>query len=83
MAGATCPVWVVAGWPGWCRQDFFSMQDGYAWTRWTSQHWEIPLAAVVTYAVGIASLSFIMRDRDPIVLPTVCTPHPQTTMVPP
>ena len=74
-----CNVSGVGGWvggPGGCRQDFFSLQDGYAWTRWTSQHWEIPLAAVVVYTVGIASLSAIMRDRDPIVLPTVCTPLP-------
>jgi hypothetical protein len=34
--------------------------DGWAWTRWTGQHWEIPLVAVAVYLLMIASLKAFM-----------------------
>ena len=36
-----------------CDMSFF---DGYAWTRWTAQHWELPLGAVALYFVVIPLL---------------------------
>jgi hypothetical protein len=37
--------------------------DGWAMTRWTAQHWEIPLVAVAVYLLMIASLKAFMGPR--------------------
>jgi len=38
--------------------------DGYWWTRWTSEHWEIPTTACVIYIIMIVGLKNYMASRD-------------------
>ena len=47
------------------------MFNGFLWTRWTSQNWQIPLTACVLYILMIFFLRNFMRDRKPIRLTPV------------
>jgi hypothetical protein len=38
--------------------------DGFAWSRWTSEHWEIPIAATIAYLVLLRVLTDFMARRD-------------------
>ena len=38
--------------------------DGFYWTRWTSEHWAIPVIATAMYLVMIASLKSYMADKE-------------------
>ena len=40
--------------------------DGYAWTRWTSENWQLPIIACVGYIIMLVTLKSTMRNRDPI-----------------
>jgi len=45
--------------------------DGFWWTRWTSQHWFIPLVATVMYLCMIAFLKSYMKEREKMRLQPV------------
>ena len=38
--------------------------DGYWWTRWTSDHWEIPLVAGALYLIMIVGFKSYMAKRE-------------------
>mmetsp|Transcript_22362 Transcript_22362/g.71544 ORF Transcript_22362/g.71544 Transcript_22362/m.71544 type:complete len:367 (+) Transcript_22362:63-1163(+) len=38
--------------------------DGWYWTRWTANHWEIPIAAATLYLLMIATLKLTMGPRN-------------------
>jgi elongation of very long chain fatty acids protein 6 len=38
--------------------------DGVAWTRWTSEHWEVPIVASILYLVMIVFLKRYMASRE-------------------
>ena len=37
--------------------------DGWAWSRWTAEHWQIPLTAVALYLLMIAVMKIVMGPR--------------------
>jgi len=45
--------------------------NGFKWTRFTSQHWEIPLVAVTLYLVMVFALKRRMADAKPMRLQPV------------
>ena len=48
--------------------------NGWGWTRWTSQHWEIPITAAVLYLIMIGTLKLIMGPRKGGRAPIKLTP---------
>ena len=38
--------------------------DGFAWTRWTSEHWEVPIIASILYLIMIMFLKRYMASRE-------------------
>ena len=38
--------------------------DGFYWSRWTSEHWEIPITACILYLIMIVSLKSYMAKRE-------------------
>lgn len=45
--------------------------DGFYWTRWTAQHWEIPTCAAVAYIIMIVVLKRVMASREKMKLQPV------------
>jgi len=55
--------------PGW--QEKAAVFDGFYWTRWTSQHWAIPVVATAIYLVMITYLKPFMESREKMRLQPV------------
>ena len=45
--------------------------DGFYWTRWTSQHWFIPVTAAIMYLIMIAFLKNYITDKNKMRLQPV------------
>ena len=46
------------------HRETIAIFDGWYWTRWTANHWEIPIAAATLYLLMIATLKLTMGPRN-------------------
>lgn len=54
------------------HKDILYEFDGYRWSRWTAQNWQIPLIAVGLYLLMIPTLRALVKERVNIKKFTVC-----------